>query len=100
MTSAVLYRWTIKKGREAEFETAWSEATRLIHERCGSYGANLQVDPNGDYVSYAMWPSEDARQACGEKNNWAEESSFNAMRACVETRHPEQVLDVKSRMIV
>lgn len=100
MTSAVLYRWTIKTGREAEFEAAWAEATRLIHESCGSYGANLHVDSQGDYVSYALWPSEEARQACGRDSDWFSQSCFATIRDCTETRHPEQVLAVKSKMTI
>lgn len=98
MTSAVVYRWTLKPGREADFETAWSEGTRLIHETCGSFGANLHVDENGDYVSYALWPSETARQACFSENDWFSQACFITMQDCIDKRHPEQVLDVKSKL--
>lgn len=98
MASAVLYRWTLKPGREAEFESAWSEGTRMIHETCGSFGANLHVDDNGDYVSYALWPSEQARQACFTKNDWFSQPCFKTMQSCIDKRHPEQVLGVKSKL--
>ncbi len=56
MPLAVLYRWRIKAGKEAEFRAAWVEGTRLIHARCGSYGARLHQGAEGLFWSYALWP--------------------------------------------
>lgn len=94
MTSAVLYRWRLKPGRDDEFRDAWAEGTRRIHARCGSHGAALHCDENGLYWSYAVWPSEAARQACFGGHDWFAEDCFVVMQDCIEERFEEIRLDV------
>lgn len=92
MTSAVLYRWELKPGREDEFRDAWTEGTKLIHKRCASYGARLHKGEDGLFWSYARWPSEDARQTCFEAHHFFDMDCFKTMQACIEERFPEIVL--------
>ncbi|WP_138513012.1 putative quinol monooxygenase [Maricaulis alexandrii] len=94
MTSAVLYRWRLKPGRDAEFREAWAEGTRRIHEACGSHGASLHQDEDGIYWSYALWPSEAARKACFQDNDWFSQDCFMTMQDCIAERFEEIRLDV------
>lgn len=94
--SAVLYRWRIVPGREAEFETAWLEGTRLIHERCASYGARLHSGSDGLYWSYARWPSEAARKACFADQDVFSLPCFRRMQACIAERFEDIVLDIRA----
>ena len=94
MTSAVLYRWRLKPGREQDFRKAWSEATKQIHKTCASHGACLHDAEDGTVWSYARWPSEDARQSCMNSHDWSQNDVFQTMRDCVEERFPETVLNV------
>ena len=95
MTSAVLYRWRLKPGRESDFEAAWAEGTRRIHEACGSHGAALHTDEDGIYWSYALWPSETARQACFTENDWFSQDCFQTMQDCIAERFEETRLDLR-----
>lgn len=99
MTSAVLYRWRLKPGRDAEFREAWTEGTRRIHETCGSHGAALHCDEDGIYWSYALWPSEDARKACFKENDWFSQDCFITMQDCIDERFEEIRLDAKSLVL-
>ena len=94
MTTAVLYRWRLKPGRDAEFREAWAEGTRRIHETCGSHGAALNQDEDGLYWSYALWPSEDVRKACFKENDWFSQDCFVTMQDCIEERFEEVRLEV------
>lgn len=60
---AVIYRWRLKAGMEAQFVEAWSEITRLLREQRGSLGSRLHQGPDGIWVGYAQWPNAAARAA-------------------------------------
>ncbi|MFT6462775.1 MAG: RimJ/RimL family protein N-acetyltransferase [Maricaulis maris] len=94
MSHAVLYRWKLKPGRSAEFEAAWAEGTRRIHDTCGSHGAALHKGEDGLYWSYAAWPGEDTRTACFADHDWFSQDCFITMQACIETRFDEIRLDL------
>ncbi|WP_291845591.1 GNAT family protein [Maricaulis sp.] len=94
MTAAVLYRWKLKPGRAAEFEAAWTEGTRRIHQACGSYGAILHCGEDGLYWSYAAWPSEAVRKACFAAHDWFTQDCFQTMQACIAERFDEIPLSV------
>lgn len=96
MSAAVLYRWRIAPGSEAEFEAAWLEGTRLIHECCDSHGARLHKGADGLYWSYARWPSEAARKACFRKNDFYSRPCFKRMQACLVERFEEIVLEIRA----
>ncbi|MEN0653018.1 MULTISPECIES: antibiotic biosynthesis monooxygenase [Hyphobacterium] len=94
MTIAVLYRWRITPGKEAEFRAAWVEGTKLIHEKCGSYGARLHEGADGLFWSYARWPSDEVRKACFEQNDFFSKACFKTMQAAIAERFDEVVLTV------
>lgn len=94
MTTAALYHWRIKPGREDEFAAAWDEGTRRIHQTCGSYGAMLHRSDDGLFWSYASWPDEATRQTCFAENDWFSMDCFKTMQDCIEERFDEVVLDL------
>tara|TARA_R110000868_G_scaffold26220_5_gene101263 strand:+ start:220 stop:1053 length:834 start_codon:yes stop_codon:yes gene_type:complete len=89
VTSAILYRWRLKPGRETEFRAAWAEGTRLIHQACKSYGARLHEGEDGLFWSYALWPSEATRKACFADHDWFGRDCFKTMQACIDERFDE-----------
>lgn len=93
MAIAAVYRWRVKPGMEAEFEDAWRSGTRAIHDRCGSFGARLHRAEDGSYVSYALWPSEEARQSCMAEHDFSD-AGMDRMQAAVETRFETEILEV------
>ena len=58
---AVIYRWRLMEGMEAQFIEAWSEVSRLLREERGSLGSRLHLGSDGIWYSYAQWPSAAAR---------------------------------------
>jgi hypothetical protein len=86
VTVAVLYRWRVDPAKEREFEDAWTEGTRLIHARCGSYGARLHKGEDGLYWSYALWPDEETRRRCFKDANVMNHESFRRMREAIVER--------------
>jgi hypothetical protein len=93
MAIAVLYRWSVKPGMEAQFRDGWLRGTRAIHARCGSSGARLHRAADGIFVSYAVWPDEATRKRCFADNDFSAEG-FDGMRAAVAAYHGEEILDV------
>lgn len=83
MTVAVLYRWRADPAKARQFEEAWAEGTRIVHQKCGSYGARLHRDEEGLYWSYALWPSEEARRRCFNDKSITRHESFARMQDAV-----------------
>lgn len=96
MTAAVLYRWKLKPGREAEFREAWTEGTKRIHKRCGSHGAILHEGEDGTVWSYASWPNEETRQQCFAEHDWFAQDCFKTMQDCIAERFDEILLTATS----
>jgi ribosomal-protein-alanine N-acetyltransferase len=94
MTSAILYRWRLKPGRDDAFRAAWTEGTKRIHKACGSYGACLHRGEDGIYWSYAVWPSEETRRGCFDGHDWFAQDCFKTMQDCIEERFDEVRLTV------
>jgi hypothetical protein len=90
---AVLYRWRVEPSKERAFEDAWGEGTRLIHQRCGSYGARLHKGADGLYWSYALWPDEATRRRCFKETGIMKHESFKRMRAAIVEFFDEIALD-------
>ena len=93
MPIAILYRWSVKPGMEAEFRAGWLRGTRAIHARCGSFGARLHKKDDGTFVSYAVWPDEETRRRCFAEQNFSADG-FDTMRAAVAVYHGEERLDI------
>jgi Antibiotic biosynthesis monooxygenase len=58
---AVIYRWRLKAGLEAQFVEAWSRITELYVAHRGGLGSRLHKGPHGIWYAYAQWPSAQAR---------------------------------------
>ncbi|HXI88333.1 MAG TPA: hypothetical protein VNH64_12795 [Parvularculaceae bacterium] len=83
MTIAILYRWRVDPAKDRQFEAAWGEGTRLIHEKCGSLGARLHKGKDGLYWSYALWPDEETRRKCFKESGVTEDPAFIRMQDAV-----------------
>jgi len=55
---AVIYRWQVVPGLEAQFEAGWSRGTERIAQEFGGWGSRLHAAGEGVYVAYAQWPDE------------------------------------------
>jgi hypothetical protein len=53
---AVIYRWQVLPGCEAQFETGWRRGTERIAAEFGGWGSRLHKQADGVYVAYAQWP--------------------------------------------
>jgi hypothetical protein len=53
---AVIYRWKILPGREAQFEEGWRAGTAAIAREFGGWGSRLHRGVDGVFVAYAQWP--------------------------------------------
>jgi len=53
---AVIYRWRVIAGREAQFEAGWRAGTEAIAREFGGWGSRLHKAEAGVYVAYAQWP--------------------------------------------
>jgi heme-degrading monooxygenase HmoA len=53
---AVVYRWKVLPGREAQFEEGWRAGTEAIAREFGGWGSRLHRGEGGVYVAYAQWP--------------------------------------------
>lgn len=60
---AVIYRWRLKPGMEAQFVEAWSRITELYVAHRGGLGSRLHKGPDGIWYAYAQWASAEARTA-------------------------------------
>ena len=55
---AVIYRWKVLPGLEAQFEAGWRRGTVRIAAEFGGWGSRLHKAGEGVYVAYAQWPDE------------------------------------------
>ena len=55
---AVVYRWRVIAGLEAEFEAGWRAGTERIAAEFGGWGSRLHKGEGDVYVAYAQWPDE------------------------------------------
>ena len=55
---AVVYRWRVIAGREAQFEEGWAAGTERIAAEFGGWGSRLHKGEGRVYVAYAQWPDE------------------------------------------
>ncbi|MGE0740939.1 MAG: antibiotic biosynthesis monooxygenase [Hyphomonadaceae bacterium] len=55
---AVIYRWQVVPGLEAQFEAGWRRGTERIAAEFGGWGSRLHKAGPQTYVAYAQWPDE------------------------------------------
>ena len=53
---AVIYRWRVLPGLEAQFEQGWRAGTDAIAREFGGWGSRLHRGEGDVYVAYAQWP--------------------------------------------
>jgi hypothetical protein len=59
---AVIYRWQVVAGLEAQFEAGWRRGTERIAAEFGGWGSRLHKQAEGVYIAYAQWPDEETWQ--------------------------------------
>lgn len=89
---AVLYRWRLHPGKEAQFVSAWSRISELLLLERGSLGSRLHRGPDNIWYSYAQWPSAEARDRAFSLPS-VDEAAGAEMRECIAERFPELVLE-------
>lgn len=57
----IVYSFKVKEGMDEKFVKAWSEVTRAYIDHAGGLGSRLHQTDSNEYIAYAQWPSEDAR---------------------------------------
>ncbi|MGI8930913.1 MAG: hypothetical protein ACR2FK_00825 [Sphingomicrobium sp.] len=84
---AVIYRWSIDPAHEAYFRERWKRGTKRL-QHLGSLGSCLTRAANGDFIAFARWPSEAAREdafaAITPLEPWPGILSFEETKLCVE----------------
>ncbi len=64
---AVIYRWQVVAGLEAQFEAGWRRGTERISAEFGGWGSRLHAAGNGVYIAYAQWPDEETWKRATEQ---------------------------------
>jgi hypothetical protein len=53
---AVIYRWQVVPGLEAQFEAGWARGTERIAAEFNGWGSRLHKGEGQTYFAYAQWP--------------------------------------------
>jgi heme-degrading monooxygenase HmoA len=81
---AVIYRWRVLPGLEAQFEEGWRRGTSRIAEEFGGWGSRLHRMENNVYIAYAQWPDEDTwKRATAERMPHSDEDARLLYRAAI-----------------
>jgi heme-degrading monooxygenase HmoA len=82
---AVIYRWRVIPGLEAQFERGWAAGTAAIAAEFGGWGSRLHRGERNVYVAYAQWPDEATwRQAMETRMRHSDEEARALYRAAIE----------------
>jgi heme-degrading monooxygenase HmoA len=88
---AVIYRWSVEPEHEEYFRQRWRNGTLRLKRDFGALGSCLTRDANGDFVAFARWPSEAARDqafaAIQPLEPWPGIRSFEETKLWVEEDH-------------
>ena len=95
----VIYRWTLKPGREDGFQRNWRLVTEHLRDTCGGLGSRLHRADDGTWVAYAQWP---------DRRSWAEaevagqaaRQAMAEMSAAVAERHEPVLLEPVADLLV
>ncbi|MBA3527534.1 MAG: hypothetical protein H0T82_11550 [Sphingomonas sp.] len=84
---AVIYRWKVEPEHEGYFRERWKRGTERLRS-LGSRGSCLTRAENGDFIAFARWPGEAAREAAyaaiGPFEPWPGILSFEETKLTVE----------------
>jgi heme-degrading monooxygenase HmoA len=64
---AVIYRWQVVPGLEAQFEAGWKRGTERIAAEFGGWGSRLHRAADNIYIAYAQWPDEETWKRATEQ---------------------------------
>ncbi|MDP8994146.1 MAG: hypothetical protein M3N07_04050 [Pseudomonadota bacterium] len=88
---AVIYRWSVDPEHEGFFRERWRAGTLRLKKEFGALGSCLTRAENGDFVAFARWPTEAARErafaAIQPLEPWPGIRSFEEMKLLVEEDH-------------
>jgi len=76
---AVIYRWQVVPGLEAQFETGWRRGTDRIAAEFGGWGSRLHRTAEGAYIAYAQWPDEATWQTALESHMYHSDDEARRM---------------------
>ncbi len=92
---AVIYRWSVCAEHEEYFRQRWRAGTLRLKDEFGALGSCLTRAENGDFVAFARWPSEAARDrafaAIQPLEPWPGIRSIEETRLQVEEDHLTKV---------
>lgn len=88
---AVVYRWKIRPGHEAEFQQGWATITRRLREERGALGSRLHRSEDGTWVAYAQWPDKATWEA-SQQQGWADEEAGRLMTRAIAEGDPPILL--------
>ena len=82
---AVIYRWRVIPGLEAQFEQGWRRGTERIAAEFGGLGSRLHRGEALTYVAYAQWPNEAIwKQAMESRMHHSDDEAREKYRAAIE----------------
>jgi len=55
----IVYSFSVKPLREADFASSWHALTLYIYDHNGSLGSRLHKAKDGAFIAYAQWPSRE-----------------------------------------
>lgn len=76
---AVIYRWQVVPGLEAQFETGWRRGTERIAAEFGGWGSRLHKAGEGVYIAYAQWPDKETWQRAMESRMYHSDDEARKM---------------------
>jgi hypothetical protein len=89
---AVIYRWKVLPGREAQFEQGWRAGTEAIAREFGGWGSRLHWGEDGVAVAYAQWPDRDTwERAMQRRMHHSNDAAREQYRAAFEPASFETV---------
>lgn len=104
---AVIYRWSVEPEHEEYFLNRWRAGTLRLKEEFGALGSCLTRAENGDFVAFARWPSEAAREQARSSSGLQafdlvcpERTSKNIGDFCLLIPGQEQVLMTKEIIVL
>ena len=89
---AVIYRWRVIPGLEAQFEEGWRLGTERIAVEFGGWGSRLHRGEGNVYVAYAQWPDEATwRRAMETRMRHSDDDARRKYRDAIEPSSFETV---------
>jgi heme-degrading monooxygenase HmoA len=81
---AVMYRWEVVPGLEAQFEAGWTRGTERIAAEFGGWGSRLHRGQGNAYYAYAQWPDEAAwKRAMEERMRHSDDEARRMYREAI-----------------